>query len=457
MTEPPSNLDSAYCTPPTPDTIRSESHARRPSQVAEIIEKVNARLRRLFGSRRGSTEDKHPPLNPTVTQRSSVSDYTSGLAEDLYIQRRSKDLAEMGLASLPNVSEYFDINGEVGPSCFYGTTDWETFQARLRAQRRNTIQAQLYNELDYSGDGDLEQLERLRQHDTQIERCGERKRKDSQFSFSDFLQPRRLSKVDKGKDRMVYVEARSTSQDQPFLSPCQDTSSDTVGPSTAQIGFLPCHSESMSIPSSYHNTHWPSTDAVAGSARPTNDSPTLPPSLVSSTTDLLSHGYPPDTAPSSPSLNPTLVPSPEAMQALHLGPPQRALLQRSVSSGSRMFHVSVEQLFTITPTQPVSPLDGPSTVVNKSNLLGDRNDEPDFSITHPTPPSPLISTSPPLADVPSPVKRRTGSLEGSGDLRAVYIEQGRAGVINYPPRRRSPRKSLQGRLWWDESPPKVYL
>jgi hypothetical protein len=129
------------------------------------------------------------------------------------------------------------------------------------------------------------------------------------------------------------------------------------------------------------------------------------------------------------------------MQALHLGPPQRALLQRSVSSGSRMFHVSVEQLFTITPTQPVSPLDGPSTVVNKSNLLGDRNDEPDFSITHPTPPSPLISTSPSLADVPSPVKRRTGSLEGSGDLRAVYIERGRAGVINYPPRRRSPRKS----------------
>jgi hypothetical protein len=48
-------------------------------------------------------------------------------------------------------------------------------------------------------------------------------------------------------------------------------------------------------------------------------------------------------------------------------------------------------------------------------------------------------------------------LEGKEDLRAVYIEQGRASVINYPPRHRSPRMSLQGRLWWDESPPKVYL
>jgi hypothetical protein len=432
------------------------------------------------------------------------------------------------------------------------------------------MQAQWKTDLQYDGDSDLDQLDKHWQHDSRAERCEERERKDSQFSFSDFLKPQRSGKVDKGKSRMVYDDGDGLiSQDQPLLSPYQDASSDTAGPSTVRTGVLihapsdesqivaseesvacghqiaigplqssapvlpedyngprrrpelatrkvsvrlvpptphcprderrsstsssvssfgsptpaakpsrtPCHlarnlvstpatsasepganghSEPISIPSPYHISRGLSAVPV-GSAQPIDDSPTFPPSLVSSTTNLLSHEYSPDTTPSPPSLQPTLVPSPEAMQALLLGPPQRALLQRSVSSDSRMFHVSVERLSTPAPTQPILPYHGPSTVDKKGDLVRGLEDEPDFSITHPAPPSPLISASPPLADVPSPVRRRTGSLEGSEDLRAVYIEQGKASVMNHHPRRRSPRKSLQGRLWWDESPPKVYL
>ena len=574
MTESASHLDSVYptlpSTPPTPNTQSNGSHSRRPSQVTEVIEKVNVRLRRLFYGRRGSAEDELPSLDPTVAQRSGISDNTSGPSEDQYAQCSSKDLAGMGLADLPNVSEYFDVNGEVGPSCFYSTTDWDTFQATLRAQRRNTIQAQWKTDLQYDGDSDLDQLDKHWQYDSRAERCEERERKDSQFSFSDFLKPSRPSKVDKGKGRMIYDDEDGLiSQDQPLLSPHQDASSDTAGPSTVRTGVLidapsdesqivaseefvacghqiaigplqssapvlpedyngprrrpelatrkvsvrlvpptphcprderrsstsssvssfgspiptakpsrtPCHlarnvvstpatnatepganghSEPISIPSPYHISRGLSAVPV-GSAQPIDDSPTFPPSFISSTTNLLSHEYSPDTTPSSPSLQPTLVPSPEAMQALLLGPPQRALLQRSVSRDSRMFHVSVERLSTLAPSQPILPYDDPSTVDKKGDLVRGLEDEPDFSITHPAPPSPLISASPPMADVPSPVRRRTGSLEGSEDLRAVYIEQGKASVMNHHPRRRSPRKSLQGRLWWDESPPKVYL
>ncbi|CAI9625514.1 unnamed protein product [Alternaria burnsii] len=573
MTESASHLDSVYptlpSTPPTPTTQGTGSHSRRPSQVIEVIEKVNTRLRRLFYGRRGSAEDEHPPPDPTVAQRSGISDNTSRPSEDQYAQCSSKDLAGMGLADLPNVSEYFDVNGEVGPSCFYSTTDWDTFQATLRAKRRNTMQAQWKTDLQYDEGSDLEQPDKHWQYDSRAERCEERERKDSQFSFSDFLKPQRSSKVDKGKSRMVYDDEDGLiSQDQPLLSPYQDTSSDTAGPSTVRTGVLihapsdesqivifkesaacgpqiavgplqlsapvlpedhngrrraepatrkismrlvpptpycprderrsstsssvssfgsptpaakpsrtPCHlaqnvvstpatdasepgvnghSEPISIPSSYHISRGLSAVSV-GSAQSIDDSPTFPPSLVSSTTNLLSQEYSPDTTPSSPSLQPTLVPSPEAMQTLLLGPPQRALLQRSVSSNSRMFHVSVERLSTPAPTQPILPYHGPSTVDKKGDLVRGLEDEPDFSITHPALPSPLTSASPPLADVPSPVRRRTGSLEGSEDLRAVYIEQGKASVMNHHPRRRGPRKSLQGRLWWDESPPKVYL
>ncbi|KAG9188748.1 hypothetical protein G6011_07453 [Alternaria panax] len=414
MTEPASNLDSACSTLPTtlptPNTQGNKAHARRPSQVAEIIEKVNARLRRIFGSRRGSAEDEFPPLNLTVTQRSSTSDNTSRPSEDLYIQYSPKDLAGMGLAALPNVSEFFDINSEVGPSCFYGTTDWDAFQATLRAQRRNILQSQLNADLHYDGDSDLEQLEKFRQYDTRTEKCEERERKDSQFSFSDFLKPRRFSKVKKGKGRMVYDnEVGSVLRDQLLPSPYQDASLDADGPSLVRTGVqicapsgkgqiliseesVPCgsqviigplqssapgstndynasrrpvsstrkvsvrlvpstpyyprderrssmssttssssvtsfgsptpatrpsrnlcrlagnivakpttiaaesgadmHSDPISIPSSYHNSHRSSVVAI-GSARPTNDSPTLP---------LLSHGYRPDTRPSPPSL-----------------------------------------------------------------------------------------------------------------------------------------------------------
>jgi len=446
------------------------------------------------------------------------------------------------------------------------------------------MQTQSNCDLHYDGDGELEQLHSLQSHSTQSTRYGGRKRKDSQFSFSDLLRPRRFSKAEKGKGRMEYEEeAGSSSQDQ-LLHTDRETSSDPVKLPLTEYGTLPLgssdqhagpstpssaavspmeqaipirpkptipsrptpsarkvsvrlvpptpapprvqrrsstsstassssvssfdstnpmpvatsiflqrardivntpgtatievgangHSQPISIPSSHHNSRR-SSILREGSARPLDDSPTLPPSLTSSTAELLRHGDRSDTAPSSPSLDPTLVPSLDTMQTLHLGPPQRALLQRSVSSSSsRMFHVSVEQLAT--PTQPVSRFSACSSLASKppepisrfsacSSLASSKyssavehvDDTPDFSITHPAPPSPVPSSSPGLEAVPSPVKRRTGSLEGSQDLRAVYIEQGRASVITCPPRQRSPRKSLQGRCWWDESPPKVYL
>jgi hypothetical protein len=245
MTEPTCNLNSANSTlpttPSTPHTRGNEAQSRRPSQVTEMIEKVNTRIRRLFGSRRGSAEDEHLPLNPTVTHRSSISDTMSGPAEHPHNQRHSEDLPGMGLVALPNVSEYFDTNGEAGPSCFHTTADWGAFQATLREQRRNTIQAQLNSNLHYDGDDDLEQLSMLQQYSTQTVRCEERKRKDSQFSFSDFLKPRRFSKAEKGKERMDYDdEAGSSSQDQLLLQPCRETSLEAVGLPTANIETLPC-------------------------------------------------------------------------------------------------------------------------------------------------------------------------------------------------------------------------
>jgi hypothetical protein len=579
MTGPTSKFHSAYSTlpttPPTPVIRGNESNPRRPSQVTEIIEKVNAKLRRLFGSRRGSEEDERPSLHPNVTQSSSTFDTQSKDLENAPNHRHSEYFPATSVASLPNVREHFDPNGEASPSRLHNTTDWQTFQAKLRVERGDTMQAKSNPGYHNNRDGDLERLHRLQSSSMQTMRCGEQKRKDSQFSLSDFLKPRRFSKAEKGKGRMDYDnETGPTSQDQ-LLNTHQEATLDAVEPVITDIEALPVvtsdhkpifaseqpiesgskigttssrssasvspmehnrpsrpapttrrvsvrlvpptpmpgrgrrsstastassssvssldsptpmtrptsalrrlahdivstsgtndigagstteHSEPISIPSSYHNSR--RSSAVAeGSARPLNDSPTLPPSLPSSTTKLLRHGDRPDTAPSSPSLAPTLVPSLDAMQTLHLGPPQRALLARSVSSGSRIFHVSVEQLPTPTPmpesTQPVSRFSADSFASRHSLDIESANDEPDFSITHPAPPSPLASS--PLQAVPSPVKRRTGSLEGSQDLRAVYIEQGKASVITCPPRQRSPRKSLQGRLWWDESPPRVYL
>ncbi|CAN9194115.1 unnamed protein product [Alternaria alternata] len=398
MTESASHLDSVYptlpTTPPTPNTQSNGSLSRRPSQVTEVIEKVNTRLRRLFYGRRGSAEDEYPPPDPTVAQRSGNSDNTSRPSEDQYAQY-----------------EYFDVNGEVGPSCFYSTTDWDTFQATLRSQKRNTMQAQWKTDLQYDGDSDLDQLDKHWQHDSRAERCEERERKDSQFSFSDFLKPQRSGKVDRGKSRMVYDDEDGLiSQDQPLLSPYQDASSDTAGPSTVRTGVLvhapsdesqivsseesvACghriaigplqssapglpedyngprrrpelatrkvsvrlvpptpfcprdeqrsstsssvssfdspapaakpsrtpyhlaqnvvstpatnasepgangHSEPISIPSPYHISRGLSAVPV-GSAQPIDDSPTFLPSLVSSTTNLLSHEYSPDTTPS---------------------------------------------------------------------------------------------------------------------------------------------------------------
>ena len=115
MTGPSSNFHSAYSTlPTTPPTPENEIHPRRPSQVTEIIEKVNAKLRRLFGSRRGSVEDVHTSFNATVSERPSVFHTLSGPPEESHIQRYPGDVVGMSVASLPNVREYFHVNGEVG-------------------------------------------------------------------------------------------------------------------------------------------------------------------------------------------------------------------------------------------------------------------------------------------------------------------------------------------------------
>ena len=115
MTGPSSNFHSAYSTlPTTPPTPENETHPRRPSQVTEIIEKVNAKLKRLFGSRRGSVEDVHTSFNATVSERPSVFHTLSGPPEESHIQRYPGDVVGMSVASLPNVREYFHVNGEVG-------------------------------------------------------------------------------------------------------------------------------------------------------------------------------------------------------------------------------------------------------------------------------------------------------------------------------------------------------
>lgn len=114
MTGPSSNFHSAYSTlPTTPPTPENETHLRRPSQVPEIIEKVNAKLRRLFGSRRGSVEDEHTSLNATVSERPSVFHTLSGPPYNSHIQRYPGDFVGMSVASLPNVSEHIHVNGEV--------------------------------------------------------------------------------------------------------------------------------------------------------------------------------------------------------------------------------------------------------------------------------------------------------------------------------------------------------
>ncbi|KAI2479305.1 hypothetical protein Ptr902_09516 [Pyrenophora tritici-repentis] len=474
MSQPWSRKDSDYSTlpttPPTPGLNEDDNrqNTRRPSQVAELLEKTIARLKRIFGSRRGSTDDDNVPSNPYNTQRSSISQGSETQEEQAW----------KGTAHLPHVSMFFDANGEEGPSLFYTTADWIAFQTALQA-RRTSIQTRLHNELQYDGDTDQDELHQSAKH----------KRKDSQFSFGGFLKTGYFNKIDKGKGRMVYNDAAPASTRESLL----------VSPSTAlavpfgDIGILPHASTddnsllaSSDVPrAEFSNpraghcspvlsgsqkapeeippvtrllsirmvTPGPSYEdltARADSNLARADSNSTRSSLSSSSTDFIAvgnrhfqtvrrlsqsstmvegnsitttssesfltslrHGDRPDTAPSSTQiLRPTSIPSLDAMQTLTLGPPSHAIVLSTSSSHSseRMFRLSTEHVAVVAPTRPAPPI-GPSSLA-RSTLAGDNGeDEIDFSITHAAPPSPLPDTA------IHPVRRREGGRKGNENLR----------------------------------------
>ncbi|KAH7399665.1 hypothetical protein BKA66DRAFT_452320 [Pyrenochaeta sp. MPI-SDFR-AT-0127] len=121
----------------------------------------------------------------------------------------------------------------------------------------------------------------------------------------------------------------------------------------------------------------------------------------------------PETAPASPLIRPTKMLSTDAMQALSLGPPRHPLLPHSESTERLLFHISVEHLAT--PTPPQSP---PPPGLSRF-AVADDEDRPDFSLSHPAPPS-----------LPRP-SRRMGTLRGtrkSGDMRLAYYNQSSQGT-----------------------------
>jgi hypothetical protein len=240
MSEPCSNLDSAYSTlptsPPSPNAPATE-HPRRLS-VTEFVEKLNAKLKRLFGSRRGSAEDEPPRPAPSKRRRSSVFTRPSGPLEPSNFGPSFEELVWSGAITLPNVSEYFRTVGEAGPVSYYTTADWDTFQTTSQAQRRNSTQAQLNRDMGYDGDTDVDTSDKLRKLST---RSSGRKRKDSYFSFSNlWSKSRRTSKVDKGGERRLSEnEAATTSQEQPLLPPHPEDTSEAIVSSLTELGVLP--------------------------------------------------------------------------------------------------------------------------------------------------------------------------------------------------------------------------
>ncbi|KAF1832354.1 hypothetical protein BDW02DRAFT_649177 [Decorospora gaudefroyi] len=522
MSEPWSNHDSTYSTlpttPPTPTTT-SPRNQLRPSQVAEFIEKVNTKLRRIFGSRRASAEDEAPPNGPSDT-RSSIY---HALNDPFNFQTTHEELAWNGAAILPN--------------------------ATLQAQRRTSIQADLNRDMYYEADTDFYELHKLRRCTAQSpDRPGKQKRKDSQFSFSDlWAKSRRSSKVDKGKERQLSEgEATSCSQNQSPL-PCmaEHTAESGVLPLT-DIGILPRTSSDGTslVPKSSDNIpqaelssskssiaslkfsasasprakHAKAAPAVSAAARrasirlvtpppgrpdvrpsssngsspsstslssiassssfsaaqasptlrlcrPTDSNPntnTRRPSLPiaiprrsssshyhadasisitdlnknPSSTDLSRHGdRPTDTAPPSPQLAPTVISSPTAIQRLSLGPPQRPFLAHEDSS--EMFHVSIEGLV---PRSPPDPMPSSS-----------------LSFEHGAEPQTQVDTSPSTATAmgsSSSVRRRTGGLGASENLREVFVEHGDgdaeawSGGGREKRGRKSARKSVGDMCWW---------
>jgi hypothetical protein len=240
MSEPSSNLNSAYSTlptsPPSPNAPATE-HPRRLS-VTEFVEKLNAKLKRLFGSRRGSAEDEPPRPVLSKRRRSSIFTRPSGPLEPSNFGPSFEELVWSGAITLPNVSEYFRTVGEAGPVSYYTTADWDTFQPTSQAQRINSTQAKLNRDVFHDGDADVDTSDKLRNSST---RSSGRKRKDSYFSFSNiWSRSRRSSKVDLGKERKLSQhEAATTSQEQRLLPPHPEDTSEAIVPFLTELGVLP--------------------------------------------------------------------------------------------------------------------------------------------------------------------------------------------------------------------------
>ncbi|EMD93995.1 hypothetical protein COCHEDRAFT_1201824 [Bipolaris maydis C5] len=256
MSSSSSNVSSNHSVLTTPlpspaidDTEHGLEHGRRQSQVAELLNRLNFRLKRLFGSRRGSVEDGDPSVASFDTRRSSLSSNLRGPTDSANIDCTPEYQMWYGSFQLPNVSEFFDANGDVGPSSFYNTADWNAFQETLQAQGNAAIQTHVNNHRESNADMDLDRLDWFRAYGTQGSGCEPRTRKDSFFSFGGFLRSRRSSKVDKGKGRMNMDN--DTAVGPPDEMALLSSGSTRLGVETsclAEIGVLPRVSMETMLP-----------------------------------------------------------------------------------------------------------------------------------------------------------------------------------------------------------------
>ncbi|KAF1936735.1 hypothetical protein EJ02DRAFT_470217 [Clathrospora elynae] len=253
MSEPTSAMASNYSTLPTSPAegaSPASEHQRRPSQIAELMDK----LKRLFKGRRDATDEAEDLLaSHSGALNSSISDNADDPTEP-YNVGVGPELVRHGMANLPKVSLYFDATGEAGPSDYYNTADWDKFQTRVR-------------DGSYDADWEVDNPSKAQPHSTQnpeSEKPRKRKRKDSQFSFGGlWSRSRRPSKEDKGKGRQLSEDQSPTSsqlqQAQPQPPPGH-TSNAIVLPLT-EIGLLPrasTNETSLSVPRGSH--HIPEAD-----------------------------------------------------------------------------------------------------------------------------------------------------------------------------------------------------
>ncbi|EUC34250.1 hypothetical protein COCCADRAFT_36019 [Bipolaris zeicola 26-R-13] len=377
-------LTTPLPSPAIDDTEHGLEHGRRPSQVAELLNRLNFRLKRLFGSRRGSVEDEDPSVASSDTRRSSLSFNLRGPTDPANIDRTPEYQMWNGSFQLPNVSEFFDANGDVGPSSFYNTADWNAFQETLQTQGNAVIQTHVNSHRGSNADMDLDRLDWFRAYGTQGSDCEPRTRKDSFFVFGDFLRSRRSSKVDKGKGRITMDNDTAVGPlDEMALLSSGSTRLGVETRCLAEIGVLPRVSmetmmplspkESQDVPQAEFSSLESSTPSLhcSGSSTPPGEEaqerqmhraqpissciaiPLLlegqagdakaacgsPASSVSSMDD-----QPVPVRPATPVLVPTIVSSPSPltpMQSLSLGPRQHEMEWNWCSSSKCRSRVSL--------------------------------------------------------------------------------------------------------------------